>query len=165
MPISPHWLWVTVALGVSPCFSPRVTISYSFWSQWSQWVFRFFWCLHYVGCCYASLPSDFNIMKNKFIVIVIFFLLLLFFFLHGYSVVYTCPRTGHTDSHTRAGTYIHLRAHMVAFILSTPQSASCGTTCLGWERGGPETNRMSRGVWTVTVARKTFIEGSATHGR
>lgn len=31
------------------------------------------------------------------------------------------------------------------------------------ERGGPETNRMSRGVWTVTV-RVTFIQDSAISG-
>lgn len=48
---------------------------------------------------------------------------------------------------------MRLHAHMVALMLS--QSTSCGTTCLGrvseQEGGGPETYRMSRGVWTVTV--------------
>lgn len=47
---------------------------------------------------------------------------------------------------------MRLLAHMVALIL--PQSTSCGTSCSGRARGGPETNRMSRGVWTVTVMTK-----------
>lgn len=70
------------------------------------------------------------------------------------------PTHRHTDSHT--GSYIHLHTHMVAFILSTPQSASCGTSCLDWERGGPETNRISRGAWTATVLMGTLIQDGVT---
>lgn len=110
-------------------------------------------CLHYVGCCWAMPMCDFHITY--------YFLSNFFSFLLSYLVMYTYPRIDvqtrrHLWAHT--GTCIHLHAHMVAFILSTPQSASCGTTCLGWERGGPETNRMSRGVWTVTVQRNTHTQ-------
>lgn len=56
------------------------------------------------------------------------------------------------DSQRHTGTCMRLYAHMVALILL--QSTSCGTTCLGGGGGGPETNRMSRGVWTVTVMTK-----------
>lgn len=116
-----------------------------------QWVFlMLFFLLHILRCCWAMPMSDFHIMWRLFKKS---FLTQLFSYVH-------IPTHRHTDSHT--GSYIHLRTHMVAFIVSTPQSASCGTSCLDWERGGPETNRISRGAWTATVLMGTLIQDGVT---
>lgn len=158
--INQHWDRVTITHRVSARFCLWVTISYSFGLSDHSGCSSFRCeCLHSVGCCKQCPWVTFTLFEDSKYVF--------FFFLHDYSAMYTYPHIDiQTHRHTCAytGTCIHLHTHMVAFILSTPQSASCGTTCLGWERGGPETNRMSRGVWTVTVLRDTFMQDSAMCG-
>lgn len=144
-------MWLSLFLNLPPVLTQCQSVSYSFaLNDHSGCSTGMFFCLHCVGRCWAKPVIDFHI---------IFFIL--FTQLFGTHTPYR-----HTGSQTHVRThrliYTLAHTHMVAFILSTPQSASCGSSCLGWERRGPETNRMSRGVWTVTVLMGTFNAGQSS---